>query len=128
MLCLTVLNLWSLKSMKRVIILLTNSWYYRSLFVLVLGVGVGGLLRAQRRPRQCCHSRGICMLPFQKKYGVCLYKCPTIVMINRCGNETGKVCIFNVNKSLFVIFTLLDTDNDVRRIAYAYLVYQYTYV
>ena len=103
--------------------MVANSWYYRSLFVLVLGVGVGGLLRAQRRPRQCCHSRGICMLPFQKKYGVCLYKCPTIVMINRCGNETGKVCIFNVNKSFFVIFTLLDTDNDVRRIAYAYLVY-----
>ena len=49
-------------------------------------------------------------------------------MINRCGNETGKVCIFNVNKSFFVIFTLLDTDNDVRRIAYACLVYQYTYV
>ena len=55
---------------------LFNSWYYRSLFVLVLGVGGGGLLRAQRQPRQCCHSRGICMLPFQKKYGVCLYKCP----------------------------------------------------
>ena len=36
--------------------------------------------------------------------------------------------IFNVNKSFFVIFTLLDTDNDVRRIAYACLIYQYTYV
>ena len=53
--------------------------------------GGGGLLRAQRRPRQCCHLTGISMLPFQKKYGVCLNKRPTIVMINRCGNETGKV-------------------------------------
>ena len=68
-----------------------NSWYYRSLFILVLRVGVGGLLRAQRRPGSVVISRGISMLPFQKKYGVCLYKCPTIVIINRCGNETGKV-------------------------------------
>ena len=43
-------------------------------------------------------------------------------------NWKSSFCIFNVNKSFFVIFMLLDTDNDVRRIAYACLVYQYTYV
>ena len=93
-------------------------------------MGVGGYLGHKGGPGNVVNviSRGISTLPFQKKYGVCLYKCPTVVMINRCGNETGKVsfCIFNVNKSFFVIFILLDTDNDVKRIAYACLVYQYT--
>ena len=42
-------------------------------------------------------------------------------------NWKSSFCFFNVNKSFIVIFTLLDTDNDVR-IAYACLVYQYTYL
>ena len=75
---------------------LSKSWYYRSLFVLVLrvGVGGGGYLGHKGGPGSVVISRGIFMLPFQKKYGVCLYKCPTIVMINRCGNETGKVLLY----------------------------------
>ena len=36
------------------------------------------------------HGAFLCF-PFQKKYVVCLYKCSTIVMINKCGAETGKV-------------------------------------
>ena len=56
-----------------------NSWYYRSLFVLVLRVGLGVYLGHKGGPG-CVVSRGISMLPFQKKYVVYLYKCSTIVM------------------------------------------------
>ena len=55
------------------------------------GGGRGGYLGHKGGPGSVVISRGISMLPFQKKYGVCLYKCPTIVMINRYANETGKV-------------------------------------
>ena len=52
--------------------------------------GWGGYL-GHKGAQAVLSFHGISMLPFQKEYGVCLYKCPTIVMINRCENETGKV-------------------------------------
>ena len=99
-----------------------NSWYYRSLFVLVLGMGVGGLLRAQRRPRLCCHFTGHFYVAFSKE--IC---CMPLQMLHYCydkqvwsWNWKSFLCIFNVNKSFFVIFTNLDVDNNVRR-KYLYL-------
>ena len=69
--------------------------------------GWGGYLGHKGGPGSVViHGAFVCCLFHQKKYGVCLYKCPTIVMINRCGNETGKVCIFQCEqKFLCHIYT-----------------------